>query len=239
MKKTMRKLIAFALVLMVALTVVPMNKAEAATVSISKSTATIWVNNYVTLNMDGTKVAATWKSSDTKIATVSTTGNVVGIKAGTATITATLSKKNYTCKVTVKQETSTKALDNLISDIEKNKNSESACKVLTDEYVTIPYSSISTYTFVDVNWDGVKDLLVWASGVYYDEGWDYYYDVVRVVTVKGGKAVIAGWCTALSPSRDSNYSDTTFSLNKKTKSLIMFGKLCCKGMLLTPIGLCI
>ena len=46
----------------------------------------------------------TWKSSDASIATVSSSGAVKAIGAGTATITATAGGKSATCLVTVKQK---------------------------------------------------------------------------------------------------------------------------------------
>lgn len=46
----------------------------------------------------------TWTSSDETIATVSSDGTVTGISKGTATVTATVSGKSGTCKVTVTQE---------------------------------------------------------------------------------------------------------------------------------------
>lgn len=220
MKKEIKKFVSFALVLLVTLTLVPMHITEAADkVQISKSTATIWVKNYVTLKMHGTTTAVTWKSSNTKVATVSSKGKVVGVKVGTATITATVGKKDYTCKVIVKQETSTKELDNLISDIKKNINSKSICKVLSDDDVTIPYSSIISYKLVDVNWDGIKDLLVWAQDVCGDGA--YSSDAVRVITVKDKKAVIAGWCGILNPNREDDSKSIKFYLNKKTKNLVV------------------
>ncbi len=45
---------------------------------------------------------ATWKSSSTKVATVSKTGKVTAKTAGTAKITAKVGKKTYTCTITVK-----------------------------------------------------------------------------------------------------------------------------------------
>ena len=44
----------------------------------------------------------TWTSSDKTVATVDGSGNVQGIKAGTATITATVEGKSGKCVVTVK-----------------------------------------------------------------------------------------------------------------------------------------
>lgn len=57
-----------------------------------------------------------WKSSNTKVATVSTTGKVTAVKPGTATITASAtdgSGKTATCKITVK--------DKLVTSITLNK----------------------------------------------------------------------------------------------------------------------
>ena len=54
--------------------------------------------------------SVTWKSNNTKVATVSTSGKVKGIKAGTVTITATAkdgSKKKGTYKVTVSKKSKT------------------------------------------------------------------------------------------------------------------------------------
>ncbi|MGO5543762.1 penicillin-binding Tp47 domain C-containing protein [Blautia sp. HCP3S3_H10_1] len=54
----------------------------------------------VTTNLTGT---VTWTSSDAKVATVDANGKVAAVKAGTATITATLGGKSASSKVTVKE----------------------------------------------------------------------------------------------------------------------------------------
>ena len=77
-------------------------------VNITADSATIYVGGSKTLKAtvvpSGTTV--TWKSSDTSIAKVSSTGKVTAVKKGTATITAyyKLNGKTYkdTCKITVK-----------------------------------------------------------------------------------------------------------------------------------------
>ena len=85
------------------ITLLPGMKAEAATVKLNKTKATIYAGKTVTLKLkNASKVI--WKSSNTKIAKVSSKGVVTGIGKGTATITATnkTTKKQYKCKVTVK-----------------------------------------------------------------------------------------------------------------------------------------
>lgn len=74
---------------------------EAATISISTTTSTITVGQYQNLSISGTKSKAKWTSSNTKVAKVTSSGKVTGVKAGKATITAKIGSKSYTCKVTV------------------------------------------------------------------------------------------------------------------------------------------
>ena len=95
------------LVCLILLLVSPDISAKAASkVSISDSKKTIYVGNTYDLQINGTSQYVKWKSSNSKVATVNNNGKVKGIKAGKATITATVgSGKNgvkYTCKVTVK-----------------------------------------------------------------------------------------------------------------------------------------
>lgn len=53
----------------------------------------------LTLNCNG---RCTWSSSNKKVVKVSSTGEITALKKGTATITAKIYGKKYTCKVTVK-----------------------------------------------------------------------------------------------------------------------------------------
>ena len=48
------------------------------------------------------KGKATWSSSRKEVAAVSSKGKVTGKKAGTATVSVTVGKKKYSCKITVK-----------------------------------------------------------------------------------------------------------------------------------------
>lgn len=70
-------------------------------VKISKSSVSITKGSTYTLKMQNTSKKAKWKTSNSKIATVNSKGKVTAKKAGKVTITATIGKKKYTCKVTV------------------------------------------------------------------------------------------------------------------------------------------
>ncbi|MBR1627792.1 MAG: Ig-like domain-containing protein [Lachnospiraceae bacterium] len=78
-------------------------QAEAA-VRLSKSKVSMVVGASYNLKLEGTKKTAKWKSSQTKVASVNSKGVVKAKKKGTAKITATIGKKNYTCTVTVKEK---------------------------------------------------------------------------------------------------------------------------------------
>lgn len=75
----------------------------AATPKISKTKLSVNVGKRYTLKVKNTKKKVKWSSSKKSVATVSAKGVVTAKKKGTATITAKVGNKKYTCKVTVKQ----------------------------------------------------------------------------------------------------------------------------------------
>lgn len=96
-------------VLLIGMSVTPQGQAFAkAKVAISRKTATLTVGTKVKLKLNNASGKITWSSSNNDIASVGTTGNVLGRKAGTAKIIAKHKGKTYTCTVTVK---STKLLN--------------------------------------------------------------------------------------------------------------------------------
>ncbi|MDF2905892.1 MAG: Ig protein [Herbinix sp.] len=77
--------------------------ALAATISISNKSITLEVGQTKTLKISGTSKKITWTSSKKSIASVSSSGKITAKGVGNATITATVSGKKLTCKVTVKE----------------------------------------------------------------------------------------------------------------------------------------
>lgn len=75
---------------------------EAAKKKLSRTSLSMVAGSTYKLNVKGTKKKIKWRSSKKSVATVSTKGKVTAKKAGSATITATVSGKKYRCKVTVK-----------------------------------------------------------------------------------------------------------------------------------------
>ena len=76
--------------------------AQAASPQISSKKISLVVGNSKTLKLKNNKKKVVWKSSKSSVAKVSSKGVVTAQKRGTATVTAKVGKKKYTCKVTVK-----------------------------------------------------------------------------------------------------------------------------------------
>lgn len=102
-KKGFCQLLACVMVLVMLVSLSPVNVQAAGKVKINKTKTTMYVGTPKTLKITGTTKKVTWKSSNKKIATVSAKGKVTPKKAGTVVITAKVSGKNYKCKVTVKK----------------------------------------------------------------------------------------------------------------------------------------
>lgn len=77
------------------------NEVEAK-VRISNTKKILYVKKTTRLKVTGAKEKVKWSSSNKKVASVNKNGDVKGIKKGTATITAKVGGKKYTCKVTVR-----------------------------------------------------------------------------------------------------------------------------------------
>jgi hypothetical protein len=107
--KRIPKLLSIFLVLAMLFAFIPATVQAAAKPELNKTKATVCVGEAVKLkvtNYDSSKV--TWTSSNKKIATVTSTGKVKGIKAGKVTITAKVGKKTVKATITVAKHKWTK-----------------------------------------------------------------------------------------------------------------------------------
>ena len=101
MSKMMRRAVPWLLLVVLLIGITP-RKVEAA-VRLNKNSATVGIHQTMTLKVTGTNAKVKWKSSNKKVATVSSKGIVTGRKKGTVTITAKVKRKKYKCRVTVVQ----------------------------------------------------------------------------------------------------------------------------------------
>lgn len=114
---------------------------SATAMSLSSKNITVVKGKYYTLSVynleDGAKV--TWKSSKPKIASITASGNVKGIKAGSATIVCKVTKgittHTYTCTVHVFNRTAVVSKQNTLNLALLN-NDASAVKISTDKAVS-------------------------------------------------------------------------------------------------------
>lgn len=144
----MKKLVSVLLILLLFIHVVPMQSAYAATVKLNKTSINLNVGKSYTLRVTGSTKTVKWSSSDAKIASVSTKGVVKGIKKGSAKITAAVSGKKYTCKVTVKEVFSTKTAIAKLSTEEELDLGKGVFVILKNNY-GFDYSLSATATYYD------------------------------------------------------------------------------------------
>jgi len=148
-------------------------------ISLNKSSMSLTAGKSATLsvkyNPTNTTVSknVTWKSSNTKVATVSG-GKITAKKAGTATITATCNGKTATCKVTVKAKTVA------LKSISLNKTSMSltAGKSAT---LSVKYNPTNTTVSKNVTWKSSNTKVATVSGG-------------KITAKKAGTATITATC---------------------------------------------
>lgn len=86
---------------------------------LSKTKASLQAGQSLQLKLAGTSQKITWKSSDTSVVKVSSSGKITARAKGKANVTATVNKKVFTCKVTI----SSKVTEKKISSVKLNKTS--------------------------------------------------------------------------------------------------------------------
>ena len=130
---------------------------HAGTVKLNKTTVTITAGSTVKLKLKNNKKSVKWSSSNKKIATVSSTGLVKGIKSGTCKITAKVGKKKYKCTVIVKGQNAETDISRYYITVE-----------ITDSNVNDIFEVILTHD--DQYSEGSLNKMAYKFK-YYDMGW--------------------------------------------------------------------
>lgn len=162
MKRNKKILTVITILLLIVCMAVPVSAAG----KINKKKATLKVGQTLQLKVTGTKGKVKWKSSKKSVATVSSKGRVKAKKKGSATITAKVGKKKYTCKVTVKKP-STNSNGGFSGNTNTNANTNTSGKknVVTYHAESTPYGAVA---ILENHYDHAVDLTV--EFVYYLNG---------------------------------------------------------------------
>lgn len=162
MKRNKKILTVITILLLIVCMAVPVS----ASGKINKKKATLKVGQTLQLKVTGTKGKVKWKSSKKSVATVSSKGRVKAKKKGSATITAKVGKKKYTCKVTVKKP-ATNSNGGFSGNTNANTNANTSGKknVVTYHAESTPYGAVA---ILENHYDYTVDLTV--EFVYYLNG---------------------------------------------------------------------
>jgi hypothetical protein len=192
--------------------------AHAATVKISKSKAIMEVDSTLKLKITGTDSKVTWSTSSKKIATVNSAGTVTAVQEGTATITAKVNSKKFTCTVTVVD--SNKVVKKETFD---PKKVASEIKVLNEytwstdyyNYIAIVIKNNSKFTVVP----SIQLKLLDASGKTVGVKNDSEYAFgsgSEMVFIFSNKEEFTDYEYTISVSEEKYYKDVVSSLEVKT-----------------------
>ncbi len=121
---------------------------KATGVNVSKSTLSLPIGKSSTLTWtpvpSNAKTSVTWKSSDTSVATVTQSGQVLGVKAGQANITVTTDNGySATCVVTVPPNASSISIPSTIDVTLGSKATIPVTVTPTDAYYTLTWNNSS------------------------------------------------------------------------------------------------
>ncbi len=132
----------------VLLTAVDIQPVQAA-VKLDQTSVNLCVGDSMKLKLTGTAKKPKWKSAAPKVVKVSANGTVKALRAGNTTVTATLNKKNYNCKVNVNR---TFKVDKTSISIRKNKTVNAYLSENGAVNASIADKKICSVTFG--KWDG-------------------------------------------------------------------------------------
>lgn len=157
MKKIVKKLLIALMCLALIQPVVMPTEAQAATVKLNKTGMKLTIGKSTYLKLTGTKKTPVWKSSNPKVASVTSKGKVTALKSGKSIVTAKLGGKTYRCGV------------NVVPDYNGIYN----------KYLSSHHSTIKWYYIINVDKKGAPEMVTTKAG-----GGMTSYDVY---TISGNK----------------------------------------------------
>lgn len=172
MKKKKRILSFFIVVALVFTMALGNVSVSAAAPKLSKTKVTLLKGEKITLKVTGTKKKVTWSSSKKNIATVTSKGQVLAKKKGSATITAKVNKKSYKCVVKVEDpklsKTSLTLTEKKTSSIKLNGTTVKVTYVLIlSRLVDTFFSRISPTMQLPPKHHSIAYVLPWAEGLHW------------------------------------------------------------------------
>ena len=200
MKKSKKLLAIFTIMLLIVCMAVPVSAAG----KINKKKVTLKVGQTLKLKVTGTKGKVKWTSSKKSVATVSSKGRVKAKKKGSATITAKIGKKKYTCKVTVKKASN----GNGGFGGNPNANSSGKKNVVSYHAESTPYGAVA---ILEIHYDHAVDLTV--EFIYYLNGTMVGVDKdYNFAFAAHSKCALQGW------NSDKTWDSFKINLNIKKAS---------------------
>ena len=200
MKKSKKLLAVLTIMLLIVCMAVPVSAAG----KINKKKATLKVGQTLQLKVTGTKGKVKWTSSKKSVATVSSKGRVKAKKKGSATITAKIGKKKYTCKVTVKKASN----GNGGFGGNPNANSSGKKNVVSYHAESTPYGAVA---ILENHYDHAVDLTV--EFIYYLNGTMVGVDKdYNFAFAAHSKCALQGW------NSDKTWDSFKINLNIKKAS---------------------
>lgn len=142
----MKRLLSLLTVFCLCLALIAPSQSNAAILRLSKAKATMEVDSILKLKLGSINASKiSWKSSNTKVASVSKTGTITAKKEGSVKISASINSKKYTCAVTVVDSNKTVSKKDYYS-LGEAWTFDGQWKVTFDSVTTSDYRNLSVDT---------------------------------------------------------------------------------------------
>ncbi len=149
---------------------------------------------YLNARVTGPSYKVKWKSSNTKVATVNSSGKVTARKTGTATISATANGVTAKCKITVKKLVNWRSLYKAF--LSQYSATFSMYNGYSGYETKTIYLSPTYFTVGDINKDGLKELFVRTG----EDSTGNVTSTAYIFTIIDGEVVCTGSTYNLGPA---------------------------------------